>query len=82
MCVHSREVWTLGKFKQKWDLAYHARTRLSSMFALKLQYKVESLTVSKRSRATCDFVLSQLGSDSWTRTGNGLIKLGTLYRGG
>jgi len=55
MCVHFREVWTLGKFKQKWDLAHHARTRLLSMFALKLQYKVESLNVSKHSRAMYDF---------------------------
>lgn len=51
MCVHSREVWTLGEFKQKWDLAYHARTKLT----LKLQYEVEPLTVSKHSRAVGDF---------------------------
>lgn len=47
------KVWTLGKFKQKWDLAYHARSRPSSMFALKLWYEVEVLAVSKRSRDTC-----------------------------
>lgn len=41
--------------KQKRDLAYHERTRLSSMFALKLQNKLGSLPISKHNRAISDF---------------------------
>lgn len=91
LCVHSREVLTLGKFKQQWDLADHARSRLSSMFALKLQYKVESLTGSKHSKAMCDLTyaccivsgqLSQLipgqglEMDWWTWKAIGWMTLG------
>lgn len=82
-CVDSREVWTLGMLKQKRYLAYHERTRLSSMFSLKLQDKLGSLPVSNTAGlfliSHTPTTLTQLGCDSWENTGNGLMELIILY---